>query len=80
MQQEWAKQFLPQVKGCTVHKDVRLHFRWVVAYPRDVSPYVKSAVWNEQVTQRQALLKCLRWAWQAHLEKTGEAPPWKLDD
>lgn len=74
---ESARAYLPAVKGCGIHKEV-FHQRWKVQYPRNRPPFSSSQVFV--VGMRKSLLHCLRWAWDAHLESTGEPCPWDLSD
>eukprot|EP00969_Alexandrium_andersonii_P047777 2096983-Alexandrium_andersonii.AAC.1 len=71
--------FLPKAKGCSLSKDTSRHFRFQVSYPNEVSPFSKSCAWNNNVTQREAVLTCLRWAWDCHEAlHPGEVRPWDL--
>lgn len=74
---ELARTFLPQVKGCGIHKEV-FHQRWKVQYPRTQPPFSSPQVFA--VGMRKSLYHCLRWAWDVHLESTGEQCPWDLTD
>lgn len=75
---EQAAAWLPQVVGCTISKDTRLHGRWKVSYPCDTAPFVCSKVWNAERSERAALFFVLRWAWAAHTQKVGEPCPYDL--
>lgn len=77
---EQAQKFCPDVRGCRVDKDERLHFRWNVAYPCDSAPFFRTKVWHTSTSQRQALMHCLSWAWRQHFEHTGELCPYKLGE
>lgn len=76
---EEATRLLPKVAGCNLTLDRKRHMRWVCSYPREQSPFSKSAVWNEERSSRDALLCVVRWAWNSHTEATGERCPWNLD-
>ena len=71
-----AKQMLPL--KATLTKDDTLHFRWKIAYPRLEPPYSKTAVWNGERSSRQALMECLKWAWDQHTHVTHEPCPYDL--
>jgi hypothetical protein len=73
--QEEAKAFLPIAKGCTIIKDIKLHMRWQVHYPRTSSPFSMSCAFG--ANQHEALLVCLRWVWEQHVLHGGEACPWQ---
>ena len=71
----FVRQLLPKVAGCSMGKDTTWHFRFRVSYPWAVAPRHFGRVWNAEVTQWTAALTCLRWAWEAHTEATGESAP-----
>ena len=75
---EQAKAFLPQIVGCTIQKDTKLHMRWKGIYPNEEAPFSISKVWDEKTSDREAMLKCLNWSWDCHSEVTGEACPFDL--
>eukprot|EP00974_Lingulodinium_polyedra_P002627 246365-Lingulodinium_polyedra.AAC.1 len=66
---------LPPVAGCTILKDDVLHMRWKVKYPRPEPPYSTSRVWNAVTSERDSVLYCLKWAWEAHAQVTQEPCP-----
>lgn len=77
---EQAQKYCPDIMGCRVDKDEKLHFRWKIAYPCDSAPFSCTKVWNKTNSERQALMHVLNWAWTRHAEHTGESCPFNLDD
>jgi hypothetical protein len=75
---EEAKTWLPGVAGCNVSFDDKLHMRWKVSYPNPSAPFTASSVWNEEVSSKEALYHCLRWAWECHELLTGESCPFNF--
>ena len=73
--QDDAKAFLPVAKGCTITKDINLHMRWKVYYPRTSSPFSMSCAYGS--SQHEALLACLRWVWEQRVAHGGSACPWQ---
>jgi hypothetical protein len=71
-----AKEWCPQVLGCNLSIDDKKHMRWIISYPNKESPFATSAVWNADVTSKQALYHCLRWAWECHELATTEVNPY----
>ena len=75
-----ARRYLPQSLGCTM----QLHKtrQWQVKYPaKPLPPKSHSVTYDEvQVTQRQAMLTCLRWAWQVHEALGFDACPHDLTE
>ena len=66
-------------KGCVLNKDDHKLYRWQVSYPRPVHPFSHTETWNEDQTEQAALIRCLRWAWDAHLKEFPDARcPWDL--
>jgi hypothetical protein len=76
--QAWAKLYLPPAPGCTLEKDMVLHFRWKAHYPRDEPPYSFSCVFTAG-GMRASLMGVLAWAWNEHFEATGETCPYNLE-
>lgn len=75
-----AATYLPEdIRGCLITKDERLHFRWVGSYPNTEAPFSFSCVWNEGITEKQALGRVLRWVWACHTMATGQDCPWDLE-
>lgn len=77
---DFGRQFIPKVKGCSLSKDEALHYRFKISYPTGAPPYSTSCAWSSGVSQRQALMHCLRWAWDHHTRVTGERPPHTFDE
>jgi len=80
--QPMAKSFCPPGKGCSI--SVHKNSAWLVKYPvgegrGPKSRYVAFAP-GEAESSRQALLECLRWAWQRHEEQSGLPAPFNLHD
>ena len=73
-----ARQFLPE--GASLHMETEWHTRWRVEYPDPVLPFTTSCSFDEESHQskRDALLFCLRFAWECHTHATGEACPFDL--
>ena len=74
-----AKIFLSKLVGATISKDTTLHMRWKVSYPNDCAPFTFSKVWDAEVSDRSAMMRCLAWAWECHERATGEVCPWVLE-
>lgn len=74
---EAAKEYLPDVPGCRIWKDTKLHMRWSVAYPKQDPPRSASKAIGV-LGDRQAMEYCLRWAWAEHTAATGQPCPWQF--
>ena len=79
----WAQSLLPQVSGCRISKDSNRHFRWQVCYPRTEAPNSKSCGFGRDAAEndgvvRSALVQCIHWAWQQHVDLGGEPVPFRL--
>ena len=72
--EEEFKRLLPVAAGCVGTKDTKLHFRFEASYPTEHPPYSFSAAWNENRSEKEAALACLRWAWARH-EDAGKPGP-----
>jgi hypothetical protein len=72
-----ASTFLPDVPGCRIIKDLKLHMRWQVSYPSELPPHTTSKAIGVAGDQA-ALMFCLKWAWDRHSDQTGELCPWEL--
>ena len=67
---EWARQYIPP--NSTIHRDDRLHLRWIVHLPNGDQQYFTKA-WSEDVTPMMALKICLKNAWaESARKKNGE--------
>lgn len=81
---DWAKNLLPQVKGCVLTLDTVRHFRWAVRYdrkpeaPRGFSKAFGRGETN--MTSAQSFRLCFEWAWQVHSDVTGDTCPFELTD
>lgn len=75
---EHARQYLPDVRGCTIHKDVRLHMRWCATYPKKLPPRSATNAFGV-MGDREAMMYCLRWVWQEHTAATAEECPYNLE-
>lgn len=73
-----AKAFLPPTPGCSIHKDIIWHHRWVLKYPRETPPYSTSMTFAKAGAERAALLHVLSWAWDLHEKDFGSPCPWEL--
>ena len=76
-----ARDLIPKAKGCTL--SIHEPRQWEVKYRQKASyPRSKSITWDgvEGYTRMQALRMVLRWAWDAHFERCGEACPYDLDE
>ena len=73
-----VRSFLPGVKGCTFHKDVKRHFRWKIPYPTASPPHSKSCSWGGHTSEANALRSVLAWAWEQHAAATREASDFDL--
>ena len=77
-----AREYLPQVKGCTI--SIHQNTRWQVKYTmRSKPPRSWSEVWKPSEAGRDHMgnLKlCLAWAWAVHAQEQPTAPacPWDL--
>ena len=74
-----AKEYIPDVVGCTIKKDPDRK-RWQVTHPNsDPPPQKKSTSQAFGVAgDRAALLHCLLWVWAEHLRDTEEECPWQF--
>lgn len=75
---EAARAYLPKVAGCRMFKDVKLHMRWSVTYPKDAPPRSCSKAFGT-CSDRGAMFFCLRWVWAEHQLATGEEWPYALE-
>lgn len=73
-----ASAFLPQARGCSI--SVHTARAWQVKYLRRVSAGFKSHTvsWGGGVSHRDAMCRCLRWAWDRHIEAEGCECPWDV--
>ena len=63
---EWARELLPQVKGCSISKDTTFHHRWKIAYPGETqSVFTKS--WTTEASPLRVLKDLLKTVWTEHL-------------
>ena len=73
---------LPPIEGCFMTLESKWHTRWRVKYPagpRNQTSKSFSMAAAGKVSEKQAVLHCLKLAWQAHIRETGEDPPlWQL--
>lgn len=73
-----AKEYLPPCASAS--KDAIRHFRWVVSYPRDSPPFSTSKAWRTAgLSEREALMQCLRVVWGWHEAAGGDCCPWVLE-
>lgn len=75
---EAARDYIPDVPGCRIVKDTKLHMRWTVPYPRAEPPKSTSKAFGTS-DDRSALFHCLRWVWTVHHECTGQECPFELE-
>ena len=54
-----ARLYVPQVRGCSVTKDEKRHWRWKIQYPRSSPPYSNSCSYGGEVTEGLALQRVL---------------------
>ena len=73
-----AQECLPVQKGCTI--SIHSNTRWLVKYTMRIkTPRSRSEIFLEgdAGSHREAVLKCIRWAWASHLEMHPESVcPW----
>ena len=72
----WMRKYLPITTGCTCTKDLTFHMRFIGKYPTPVAPHMLSSVWNDEKTQWEAALTCVRWCWKEHEKRTFEKCPY----
>ena len=74
-QAEAVRRYLPP--GATI--SIYCSRAWKVKYPEKLrAPFSKTATWSAREGHKQCLIQCLRWAWDAHTERTGEECEWDL--
>ena len=73
---------LPPSGGCLMTLESKWHTRWRVKYPAGPPSQTSksfSMAAAGKVSEKQAVLHCLKFAWQVHIRETGEDPPlWQL--
>ena len=78
---EFAAQFMPKAKGCSLGLDMIRHYRWTAEYnnkPKRPFHHCKTFGDESVITKRQALLQVLRWTWEVHCEVEKCSCPWDL--
>lgn len=75
---EAAASYIPQVKGCSIYKDTKLHMRWVCSYPTPSPPHSTSQAFGVS-SDKAAMLHCIKWLWAQHVANGGEECPYLLD-
>ena len=77
-----ARQWAPPTSALIL--DTTRHMRWQIQCRNKASPpYSHSKAFGAdgaELTQRSALLQCLKWAWECHTAATGVVSPWRFDD
>ena len=75
-----AREFMPQGGGAWL--GIHSGAAWQVKYPKKATyPKSHTQTWSEDdkgPSHFEALLGCLKWAWDAHSEATGQICPWTL--
>ena len=74
-----VKALRPCVPGCSLTVERRWHERWRVRYSAAAPPNATSKAFSNSEEEQQAILMCLRFAWQCHERTTGESCPWVWD-
>ena len=71
-----VKQFLPQVKGCTI-QIVKVKSQFTVYYPNAV-PGSRSRTFGAVFSKAQVCRAVIEWSWSQHTRATGQACPHNL--
>ena len=77
---EEARMLIPSVTGCNIATHTGR--AWIVKYLQRVTSGPKShhRTWGGDLSHKEALIQCVIWAWDRHVEAGGEACPWQLTD
>lgn len=78
LDREYAAKYIPQVTGCSIYKDTKLHMRWSASYPTASPPHSTSQAFGVS-SDRDAMLHCLRWLWTQHAAHGGGECPFALE-
>ena len=78
---EWAQEYIPHAKGCTIVKETYWHKRWKAAYvcradPDDPTHHSITYKAGNLASFVDSLVGCWQWAWDVHVQEGGDACPW----
>jgi len=77
-----ARQLMPPGFESRLKKDVKLHFRWAIDWPRKRPPHSFSKSWGpkSEAKEQQALALVLTQAWAFFVDEGGTPCPWDFSD